>query len=187
MKNIIAVIILYIISSSLHSQNVKSNFNYLDVYDLQHVSSPKISPDGSQIVYRRMGFDILKDRSFGNLWSINSDGSNHEKLTSRETSEYGAVWSPSGNKLAFISSTEEGSEIYIYWNKTKKYARISQLDGSPSNLTWSSDGDKIAFTMKVKTPPPVLVKLPNKPKGAKWQSHLELLIGCIMKQTEGDI
>ena len=168
MKNIVSIITLYIISSSVYSQNVKSNFNYLDIYDLQYVSSPKISPDGSQIVYRRMGFDILKDKSFGNLWSINADGSNHEKLTSREASEYGAVWSPSGNKLAFISSTEQGSEIFIYWNKTKKIARISQLVGSPSNLTWSSDGNKIAFTMKVKSPPPVMVKLPNKPEGAKW-------------------
>ena len=120
------------------------------------------------IIYRRMSFDILKDRSIGNLWIINSDGTNHQKLTSIESSEYGAVWSPSGDRLAFVSSTEQGPEIYIYWNNSAKYARISQLNGSPSNLAWSLNGENLAFTMKVKTSPPVLVKMPKKPTGAKW-------------------
>ena len=112
------------------SQNTSDVFTYLDVFDLQYVSSPKISPDGSEIIYRRMTFDILKDKAVGNLWTVNANGSNHQKLTSRESEEYGATWSPDGDRLAFISSTEEGSEIYIYWKNTSKYAKISQLEGS---------------------------------------------------------
>ena len=150
------------------SQNTSDIFTYLDVFDLQYVSSPQISPDGSEIIYRRMTFDILKDKAVGNLWTVNANGSNHQKLTSRESEEYGATWSPDGDRLAFISSTEEGSEIYIYWKNTSKYAKISQLEGSPSNLSWSSNGTDLAFTMKVKTLAPVLVKMPKKPKGAKW-------------------
>ena len=150
------------------SQNTNDVFTYLDVFDLQYVSSPQISPDGSEIIYRRMTFDILKDKAVGNLWTVNVNGSNHQKLTSRESEEYGATWSPDGDRLAFISSTEEGSEIYIYWKNTSKYAKISQLEGNPSNLSWSSNGTNLAFTMKVKTLAPVLVKMPKKPKGAKW-------------------
>ena len=163
-------ILLFIISFkfSSFSQNTKAVFTDLDVFDLQYVKNPQISPDGSQIVYRRMTFDILKDRAVGNLWMINSSGINNQKLTSRESSEYGAIWSPNGDRLAFISSTDEGSEIYIYWKNTSKFAKISQLEGSPSNLVWSSNGKDLAFTMKVKTAPPVLVKMPKKPKGAKW-------------------
>ena len=163
-------ILLFIISFKISSfsQNTKAVFTDLDVFDLQYVKNPQISPDGSQIVYRRMTFDILKDRAVGNLWMINSSGINNQKLTSRESSEYGAIWSPNGDRLAFISSTDEGSEIYIYWKNTSKFAKISQLEGSPSNLVWSSNGKDLAFTMKVKTAPPVLVKMPKKPKGAKW-------------------
>ena len=150
------------------SQNTNDVFKYLDVFDLQYVSSPQISPDGSEIIYRRMTFDILKDKAVGNLWTVNVNGSNHQKLTSRESEEYGATWSPDGDRLAFISSTEEGSEIYIHWKNTSKYAKISQLEGNPSNLSWSSNGTNLAFTMKVKTLAPVLVKMPKKPKGAKW-------------------
>ena len=42
------------------------------------------------------------------------------------------------------------------------------MEGNPSNLSWSSNGTNLAFTMKVKTLAPVLVKMPKKPKGAKW-------------------
>ena len=163
------------------SQNTDSLFKDLDVFDLQYVSNPQINPDGSVIVYRRMSFDILKDHSVGNLWIINSDGTNHQKLTSIEFAEYGAVWSPSGDRIAFISSTDQGPEIYVYWKNSSKYARISQLDGSPSNLTWSQNGEKLAFTMKVKTPPQVLVKMP-KTSRPRNSPEISLLV-CLIKMV----
>ncbi|MGI9549768.1 MAG: S9 family peptidase [Aurantibacter sp.] len=146
----------------------KKNFEYLDVFDLEYVSDPQISPDGQWVVYRRMGFDIQKDQAVGNLWIIRTDGSDHQKLTSREANESNARWSPKGNLLAFTSSTDEGSEIYVYWKASGKYARISQLPFSPSSLAWSPDGKQLAFSMNVKKKPPVIVKIPEKPKDAKW-------------------
>ena len=168
MKKILFLISTFYCLHFIHGQSENNVFSYSDIYDIQYVSDPKINPSGNQIVYRRMRFDILKDRSVGNLWIINTDGSNHQKLTSNEGEEFGSKWSPSGNRLAFISSTSEGSEIYIYWRNTGKIARISQLKASPSNLSWSPNEKTIAFTMNVKSPPPILIKIPKKPEGANW-------------------
>ena len=107
----------------LNGYSQKKDFDYLDVFDLEYVSDPQISPDGSWIVYRRMGFDIMKDRAVGNLWMIRKDGSQHQKLTSREVSESSPRWSPTGDRLAFVSSTDEGSEIYIYWINSGKVCK----------------------------------------------------------------
>jgi len=148
----------------------KPAFTYMDIFDLQYVSQPQISPSGEWVVYRRMGFDVMKDRSKGNLWLIKTDGSQHQKLTSREVSESSAVWSPSGDRIAFSSSTDEGSEIYIYWVNTGKTARISQLPFSPGSITWSPNGSQLAFVMNVPKSAPVIAKLPKKPKGAKWSA-----------------
>lgn len=146
----------------------KPNFSYLDVFDLQYAQDPQISPDGEWVVYRRMAFDVMKDRAWGNLWLLKSDGSQHQKLTSREVSESSPKWSPKGDRIVFSSSTDEGSEIYVYWVNTGKLARISQLPFSPSSLTWSPDGRQLAFSMNVEAKAPVLAKMPKKPKGAKW-------------------
>lgn len=143
-------------------------FSYLDVFELEYASDPQISPDGAHIVYRRMGFDIMKDRAAGQLWIMDADGTNHQKLSTREGSESSPRWSPTGDRLAFVSSTDEGAEIYLYWVNTGRMARLSQLENSPGNLSWSADGTMIAFTMMVNQAPPVIAKMPAKPKGAQW-------------------
>jgi dipeptidyl aminopeptidase/acylaminoacyl peptidase len=115
-----------------------------------------------------MGFDIMKDRAVGQLWVVDAKGSSQQKLTSQETSESSARWSPTGDRLAYVSSTDEGSEIYLYWRESQRLARISQLQNSPSNLSWSPNGAWIAFTMMINQAPPVLANMPKKPEGAQW-------------------
>ena len=155
-------------SQIIISQSEKLPFQPLDIFELEWASDPQISPDGSQIIYRRNGFDIMKDNSRGNLWIINTDGSSHRKLTSREVNESQARWSPKGDRIAFTSATDEGSELYMYWTNTGQIAKLSQLTKSPGNLTWSPDGMYIAFTMFISQKPPVIAKMPAKPKGADW-------------------
>ncbi len=143
-------------------------FKDMDVFSLEYASDPQISPDGSQVVYRRNGFDIMEDKAIGSLWIVNVDGRDHRKLTPREVNESSGCWSPAGDRIAFVSSTEQGSELYMYWSRTGQLARISQLEKSPRSLAWSSDGKWLAFVMKVAEKAPVLVKPPAKPKDAKW-------------------
>jgi len=168
MRKIVIFISILFSSQVFIAQNEKLPLQALDVFDLEWVSDPQISPDGTQVVYRRNGFDIMKDNSRGNLWIINTDGSSHRKLTSREVNESQSSWSPNGDRIAFVSSTDEGSELYMYWINTGQIAKLSQLDKSPGNLTWSPDGKHLAFTMFIAEKAPVIAEMPTKPEGAKW-------------------
>ncbi|MBX2826598.1 MAG: S9 family peptidase [Flavobacteriaceae bacterium] len=169
MKKYLLSAIIALLALSLYGQNSHPDFEYLDVFDLEYASDPQISPNGDYIVYRRTGFDIMKDRSKGSLWILSTDDRRiHHKLTSREAGESQARWSPSGDRIAFVSSSSEGSEIYLYWTETGVIAKLTQLENSPSSLAWSPDGSQIAFTMKVNASAPVIAKMPRKPKGAKW-------------------
>ncbi len=169
MRNILpSFLAFFFLLAICQAQSDLPVFSYLDVFELEWASDPQISPDGEQVVYRRMGFDILKDRAVGQLWIINTDGTGHQKLTSREVSESSPRWSPSGDRIAFVSSTDEGAEIYVYWVETGHVARLSHLPASPSSLTWSPDGNHLAFSMKVAEAPPVIAKMPPRPDGAQW-------------------
>lgn len=143
-------------------------FEALDVFQLEYANDPQISPDGNSIIYRRTGFDIMKDASKGDLWLLSSDGKTHEKLTTGNSNESQGRWSPSGDRIAFVSKGDNGNEIFVYWLVSGAMAKLTQLENSPSSLTWSPDGESIAFTMKVNAKPPVLAKMPAKPKDAKW-------------------
>lgn len=168
MRHIILLLIFVNSFQLVFSQGSKSIFKPLDVFSLEWAVNPKISPDASQIIYKRSGFDIMNDTSKGNLWILNADGTSHRKLTSREVNESKATWSPDGNRIAFVSNTKEGSEIYMYWVLTGQIAKLSQLEMPPGNITWSPDGKLIAFTMFKSEKLPVVIKMPQKPKGANW-------------------
>ncbi|MCG9973331.1 S9 family peptidase [Christiangramia crocea] len=161
--------IFFLLFVSLGFTQVQKEFDYLDVFQLEYTADPQISPDGDYVVYRRTGFDIMKDKSKGNLWIAGVKNPKvHHKLSTREVNESNARWSPSGDRIAFVRSTDEGSEIYLYWTETGAIARLTQIENSPSSLEWSPDGESIAFTMKVNAKAPVIAKMPEKPEKAEW-------------------
>ncbi|MDA0347043.1 MAG: S9 family peptidase [Verrucomicrobia bacterium] len=168
MKLILIPLAVIFLWCGAQAQADKPAFKNLDVFELEYADDPQISPDGKSIVYVRRGMDIMTDRAYGRLWMLNSDGTDHRKLTAREVNESNPRWSPSGDRIAFVSSSENGSEIYVLWADTQQLAKITELDGSPSGLSWSPDGTHIAFSLKVDGKKDELVKPPKKPKDAKW-------------------
>jgi len=143
-------------------------FQSTDVFELEWVSGPQISPDGKQVVYVRNSMDVMKDSRTGRLWLVNVDGSGHIPLTGRDVGESNPAWSPDGSRIAFTSTTDNGAELFVYWLAEGRVARLTQLDRSPRNLRWSPDGRQIAFSKLVPEEPVVLVTAPSKPDGAEW-------------------
>lgn len=164
-------LLFLIVSGWTLSAQSQPVFSSMDVFELEWAENPQISPDGQMIVYQRRYMDIMKDRRQARLWLIGANGNDHQKLTEMDVNEGNATWSPDGSKIAFTASTEQGTEVFIYWLASGKSARISQLSGSPSGLSWSPNGAWIAFSMEVNSSELTLVKAPKKPTGANWAAH----------------
>jgi dipeptidyl aminopeptidase/acylaminoacyl peptidase len=161
------------LSANVFAQD-KTTFSAEDIFNLEVATSPAVSPNGKSVVYVRRSNDIMTDSSRSNLWIANSDGSEHRPLLSGTKSFYSPVWSPSGDRLAYISNLEGKPQLYVRWMDTGQTALISNLQSSARNLSWSPDGKQIAFTMSVKEKSkPLKVKMPAKPKGAKWNKPVK--------------
>ena len=145
----------------------QSHFEPMDVFELEWASNPQISPDGSRVLYERNSMDIMEDHSRRELWIVNTDGTDHRRLSKGSA----ARWSPDGTKLAYIDS----SQIHLRWMDTGATAKLTQLTQSPRAVAWSPDGQQIAFSMLVPEPPPRLATLPKKPEGAKWADPPKLI------------
>ena len=153
----LTVALTVLFATSLAAQ---SHFESMDVFELEWASNPQISPDGSRVLYERNSMDIMEDESRRELWIVNTDGSDHRRLSNGSA----ARWSSDGTKLAYI----DDSQIHLRWMDTGATAKLTQLTKSPRGLTWSPDGQHIAFSMLVPEQPPHLATLPKKPEGAKW-------------------
>ena len=143
-------------------------FDPMDVFELEWASDPRVSSDGETIVYVRRSNDIMKDRVRSNLWRINTSGKNHRPLHSGFKNSYSPRWSPDNTKIAFVSNNSGSTQIHMHWVGSGETTIISQLQESPSSLSWSPDGKWLAFTMNVKGKSTSIVKSRTKPDGASW-------------------
>jgi acylaminoacyl-peptidase len=139
-----------------------------DVFSLQWASDPQISPDGKRIVYVRNFFDKMKDRQRSNLWIINTDGKEHRPLTTGLRNDVAPRWSPRGDRVAYLAQEEGNAILMCRWLDSHQSAQLAHLRGAPSDLTWSPDGQRLAFAHFVPEEKEPFIVLPGKPKGADW-------------------
>jgi acylaminoacyl-peptidase len=159
-----------------YAQTPKPALKPMDVFDLQWAADPEVSPDGRNIAYVRMGFDVKTDRARGTVWLVGVDGKNERPLSAAPTSG-SPRWSPDGTRIAYIARAADGSaQLFMYWMASGVTAPISNFTESPSGLAWSPDGRWLAFMMSVpQERKPLKVELPETPKNAKWADPPKLI------------
>ena len=171
----LAACVLLATASAALPAFAEGRFTALDVFQLEHASDPRISPDGEQVVYVRRFNDIMTDRTRSNLWIVDSDGSRHRPLLSGREDYSSPRWSPDGTRLAYISGAEGSPQLYVRWMDTGQTALITNLQQPPQSIAWSPDGEQIAFSMLVPGEGEPLAKPPEKPEGAEWAKPVTVI------------
>ncbi|UOB16552.1 S9 family peptidase [Abyssalbus ytuae] len=167
MKKLYLFVLLFLVHFISLAQP-SDKLELLDIFELEYVSDPQISPDGNKIVYVRNFKDIMTDKNFSNLWIVNFDGSNNRPLTSGNQNDFAPKWSNDGKKIVYKSAKDGSVQIYLKWIDTNDEARLTNIQYSPGSISWSPDDKYLAFNMFVPGESSSPIQLPSKPKGAKW-------------------
>jgi Tol biopolymer transport system component len=121
-------------------------------------AAPAWSPDGRRLVFVLSTYDAATDTySDGELFLINADGSGLAQLTDNGVDDHGPAWSPDGQRIAYARRQPSGygEELRVIdaaGNDTllSPCTPPSQSGSGPcsgrTDLSWSPDGQKIAFT-----------------------------------------
>ena len=105
-----------------------------------HDQHPKWSPDGT-----RISFISSRGGSF-DLWVMNADGSNVQRLTDHPAADYDPIWAPDGQSLIFSSERDSRSDLYRLWLKDRRVERLTHhFVGRAIMPTVSPDGGSVAF------------------------------------------
>ncbi len=76
---------------------------------------------------------------------MNSDGSNPARLTSSPANDSYPVWSPDGQKIAFITDRDGNPEIYLMNADGSGQTNLTNNQGGDGFYQWSMDGRQVAF------------------------------------------
>ena len=133
---------------------------YSDPYN--YISFARFSPDGKQIVFIKTP-DTQTPFTVGELWMMDSDGSNARKLADVDAGHgYAANWSIDGKRIAFVmrenpedenadqSSKALISNVYVVNIETGVLTQVTHLANDRAETPyWSSDGNTLAFNMVI--------------------------------------
>jgi acylaminoacyl-peptidase len=159
--------LLACLAAPLFAQDTSRKLTVEDEFQIQLPIDPQISPDGKKIVYIRQFADPMTDKRYANLWLVTA-GADQRPLTSGNRFDSTPRWSPDGTRIAYLSSVDGKSQLYVRWMDSGQSARITNLDEAPADINWSPDGKYISFSAFVPGGAPKLIDMPKPPDGAKW-------------------
>jgi tricorn protease len=103
---------------------------------LPSFAEPAISPDRSEIALV----------SGGDIWTVAATGGEARLLVSHEANESRPLYSPDGERLAFVSDRTGGGDIYVLSLKTGVLTQATTDDGLERLDAWSRDGQWLYFS-----------------------------------------
>ena len=139
-------------------------FTAMDIFNLEAARDPRISPDGSRIVYVRRAADIRTDRYRSSLWIIDTATGVQRALVAGDASASDPVWSPDGGRLLYSGN----GELRVLSLADGADWPLCKLSGGASGAVWSPDGQRVAFLSFVDGKAPRFATPPVPPPGAEW-------------------
>lgn len=107
---------------------------------------PSWSPDGSRLVFQGKqdtNGNPLDDSN--DIFIMNKDGSELNLLVFHSAEDVEPVWSPDGERIAFISERSEQDEVYVMNPDGSDITQVTTLNVIKTGLNWSGDSRSVIF------------------------------------------
>lgn len=133
----------------------------VDLINVPSVSSARLSPDGTRVLYVRSDADWEKNRTVGHIWlatlgegpAARGEGpatpgaAPDLRLTAGENGESNPRWSPDGTLIAFTATRgdDEAAQIYLLDTRGGEARRLTEHPTAVSSIAWAPSGDALFF------------------------------------------
>ena len=126
-----------------------------DIYSMEAVSDPQISPDGHWIAYVVTTSDREADEVRSAIWMVSWDGAEHVQLTSPSSSVDSPRWSPDGRYISYLgkSGEAEHSQVMVLDRRGGEARALTSVTGDIESYAWSPDGRRLLLVMETDNEP----------------------------------
>jgi dipeptidyl aminopeptidase/acylaminoacyl peptidase len=131
----------------------KHPFTFEDMMKLKRVGEPVVSPDGKWVLFSVVDVSLEANTKTPHIWIVPTAGGQEREIVADQDADR-PRWAPDGKRFAFISSKEQGSQVWT--------ARFDSVSGTVTGIfrltamateaggeLWSPDGKNILFTFDI--------------------------------------
>lgn len=131
-----------------------------DLFTIQSITNPQISPTEEKAVFIRTFIDQEKNNYYSHLF--------HLQITSGEVTQWtfgkerisNPKWSPDGQRVAFISNRDGKNQLFILNKNGGEAKKVTKLETGVNSFLWSPCGEKLWITSSLE-------------EGSNFSEHLE--------------
>lgn len=118
-----------------------------DLFRIQVPQTVEVSQDGEQIVYTVKKTHGAKNTYSHDIYRANRGGGGRRAMTHGKSNDTGAIWSPDGRRVAFLS--DRAGDVTNIWTMPVdggEPKQLTKLKGGPiMGISWSPDGKSLLF------------------------------------------
>lgn len=133
---------------SSRKKTAKRKITAQDLYNLRVPTSVSMAPCESRIAYTVEWMDEKENKYFANIHIHDMQAGTSRQFTCGNHSDGKPIWSPDGESLAFVSTRDKKTGIYLMPAGGGAEKRLIELDGAISNLQWTPDGRELLFGLR---------------------------------------
>lgn len=108
------------------------------------VFSPALQISAKAPTTAKIVFSSNRDGNW-EIYLMNPDRSQQERLTQSSASDFSPIWSPNGEQILFVSDRGGDHDLYVMDADGKHVRRVFRKLALRVEPTWSPDGERIAF------------------------------------------
>lgn len=127
----------------------KKPFTAQDLWSMERISEPAVSPDGKTVAFTLRRTDFAADRGRTDLWKVGVDGTGLTRLTTHDAGDSTPVFAPDGKSLFFYSTRSGSGQVWRLPLAGGEPVQVTQLPFDVGSWSLSPDGTRLAVSMEV--------------------------------------
>ncbi len=116
-----------------------------DILSVKTMGDLQLSPDRRQLAFRLTTPLLDENRYQRDIYVMEVASGNVRQMTTNDASDYGPVWSPDGKSIVFISTRQNGAQLWKLNMDGGEAQQLTDLPQGAGHPVFSRDGGKIAF------------------------------------------
>lgn len=147
-KSAFAIIFIFAIQNIYTQDKIRMTPEIL--WSFGRITNTEVSPDNKTVLYAVRYYDIEKNKSRNDFYTIPVTGGTPVRITNSSDGKFAAKWRPDVKRIGFLSTKSGSVQLWEMNPDGSGLRQVTDIEGGINEFKYAPNGKKILFTKDVK-------------------------------------